>query len=65
MSKRALLDRAGLQKALGLKGLSGRIVAGLLYRLLGLDKLNRKYPKVADLYGPDFSSAVLKEMGIS
>ena len=65
MDKEVLLDRAGLQKALGLKGISGKLVAGMIYRILGLERLNRKYPKVSDLYGPDFSSAVLKEMGIS
>ena len=65
MGKKELLDRAGLQKALGLKGISGKLIAGVLYRLLGLERLNRKYPAVSDLYGPDFSSAVLKEMGIS
>ena len=48
-----------------MKGISGKMIAGLLYRTLGLGKLNKKYPAVSDLYGPDFSAAVLKEMGIT
>ena len=65
MSQRILLDRKGLQKALGLRGFMGKGIAGLLYRLLKLDHLNRKYEDVADLTGPGFSSAVLREFGIS
>ena len=65
MSQRILLDRKGLQKALGLRGIMGKGIAGLLYRLLKLDHLNRKYEDVADPTGPEFSSAVLREFGIS
>ena len=65
MSQDILLDKEGLQKALGLHGLTGKWIAGLLYRLLKLDHLNRKYKNVADLKGPEFSSAVLREFGIS
>ncbi len=65
MGERLLIDRKGLQKALGLRGIVGRCAAGLLYRLLGLGYLNRRYPEVADLTGPEFSSAVLDLLGIS
>ena len=63
--KLTVLDREGLQKALGLKGIIGKCAAGLLYSVLGLNRLNRFYPEIARLEGPEFSSATLRELGIS
>ena len=65
MDKEILLDREGLQNALGLRGVMGRCVSSLLYRILALDHLNLKYKNVADLNGPDFSDGTLHELGIS
>lgn len=65
MSEIVLLDRKGLQEALGLRGLSGRMTSGLLYRLLELDRLNIKYKDISDLEGPEFSAGVLRVMDIS
>ena len=65
MSDKVLLDKEGLRNALGLKGFGGNILAGFLYRLIGLGKLNGHYENIAELDGPAFSYAVLKEMGIS
>ena len=65
MSANVLIGKDGLRDALGLKGLSGKLVAGLLYRILGIGKLNRIYPLVSDLSGPEFSKAVLDNLGIS
>lgn len=48
-----------------MKGPIGLLAAGLLYRILGIGKLNRVYPEVAGLSGPSFSEGVLDKLGIS
>ncbi len=65
MSEKVLISKDGLREALGLKGLMGKFVAGALYGVLGIGKLNKVYPYVADLEGPEFSEEVLKRFGIS
>ena len=65
MSEKVLISKDGLRKALGLKGLVGKCVAGALYGVLGIGKLNKVYPYVADLEGPEFSEEVLRRFGIS
>ena len=65
MSEKVLISKDGLRKALGLKGLVGKCVAGALYGVLGLGRLNKVYPYVADLEGPEFSEEVLRRFGIS
>lgn len=65
MSERVLISKDGLRKALGLKGLVGKCVAGALYGVLGIGRLNKVYPYVADLEGPEFSEEVLRRFGIS
>ena len=65
MSEKVLISKDGLRKALGLKGLVGKCVAGALYGVLGLGRLNKVYPFVADLEGPEFSEEVLRRFGIS
>ena len=65
MSEKVLISKDGLRAALGLKGLMGKFVAGALYGVLGIGKLNKVYPYVADLEGPEFSEEVLKRFGIS
>ncbi len=50
---------------MGLKGLVGKCVAGALYGILGIGRLNKVYPYVADLEGPEFSEEVLRRFGIS
>ena len=57
MSEKVLISKDGLREALGLKGLMGKFVAGALYGVLGIGKLNKVYPYVADLEGPEFSEA--------
>ena len=65
MAEDKLLDRKGLREALGQKGLFGSLTSGLLYKILGLESLNRKYPEVSCLDGPAFSEGTLKALGIS
>lgn len=65
MTEKVLISKEGLRQALGLKGLVGKCVAGALYGILGIGKLNKVYPYVADLQGSEFSEEVLKRFGIS
>ena len=65
MGKKLLISKEGLLQALGLKGLVGKCVAGALYGILGIGKLNKVYPYVADLQGHEFSEEVLRRFGIS
>ena len=65
MGEKLLISKDELRQALGLKGLVGKCVAGALYGILGLKKLNKVYPYVADLQGPEFSEEVLRRFGIS
>ncbi len=65
MGKKLLISKEGLRQALGLKGLVGKCVAGALYGILGIGKLNKVYPYVADLQGHEFSEEVLRRFGIS
>ena len=65
MGEKLLISKDELRQALGLKGLVGKCVAGALYGILGLKKLNKVYPYVADLEGPEFSEEVLRRFGIS
>ena len=65
MGKKLLISKDELRQALGLKALVGKCVAGALYGILGIGKLNKVYPYVADLQGPEFSEEVLRRFGIS
>ena len=65
MGKKLLISKEGLRQALGLKGLVGKCAAGALYGILGIGKLNKVYPYVADLQGHEFSEEVLRRFGIS
>lgn len=59
-----ILDRDDLRNMFGIKGLPGRIVAGLAYRILHLERANSIQAKYADLKGPAFAKAVLDEIGV-
>ncbi|MBP5488296.1 MAG: lysophospholipid acyltransferase family protein [Bacteroidales bacterium] len=60
-----LLDRESLQKALGLKGFTGKVITGIVYRMLGMDALNALYGRNASHDGPAFSKAVLDDLEIT
>lgn len=61
--KTIILDRAGLQKELRLKGLTGRVVSGLLYKVLELKKVNATTSRNAEKLGPDFAASVIEDVG--
>ena len=64
-AKTPILGPDGLQKALGMKGLLGRVVSRAAYRLLELEKPNRIQAAFSDLQGAAFSARVLEEVGVS
>ena len=64
-SKPVLLDRAGLEKAMGLHGFFGKFVSGILAKVLELDRVNATFEHVAHLQGPEFSEGTMKAIGIS
>ena len=61
--KKIILDREGLQKELRLKGFTGKVVSGLLYKVLEMKKVNATTQRNADLLGPDFAAGVIKDVG--
>lgn len=61
----SVLEVSELQKSLGIKGIFGKLVARIGYRILELEKVNRVHDKFHEYYGPDFSACVLKEVGIT
>jgi len=58
-----VLSKSELQESLGLKGLFGKAVTGFVYWLLELKRVNYIQNKHAKKMGPDFSDAVLEEVG--
>lgn len=46
------------------RGRAGNAFAGLLMRLLSVDKVNGLYDRNLSVSGPDFSSAILKDIGM-
>lgn len=61
----AVMEVSNLQKSLGIKGIFGKLIARLGYRILELEEVNRIHNKYRDSKGPAFSSNVLKEIGVS
>lgn len=59
-----LLDRDGLQKALGLHGFWGRCLTRVVYSILGMDGVNKLYMLRVRPDGPDFSSGLLEDIGV-
>ena len=61
----AVMEVSDLQKSLGIKGILGKLIARLGYRILELEEVNRIHNKYRDSKGPAFSANVLKEIGVS
>ena len=60
-----VVSEADLQNALGLKGAFGRFVTRRIHRLLEIHKVNAMHEKLMEHDGPEFSEAVLKEVGVT
>ena len=63
-TKTTVLEVDDLQKAIGVKGLPGRLLAKTAYKALELEKVNRIHEKCCAVSGPDFSGDVLEEVGV-
>ena len=54
-----------LQKSLGFKGLTGKLITRIAYRILELERVNSTNDKYRDCFGPDYSDAILREIGVT
>lgn len=64
--KRAgVLEMNELQKSLGIKGITGKLISRVAYRILELEKVNSTNDKYRNCYGPDYSDAILREIGVT
>jgi putative hemolysin len=64
--KRAgVLEKDELQKSLGVKGLTGKLITNIAYRILELEHVNTVNDKYRDSYGPDYSENILREIGVT
>ena len=59
------MELSDLRKAIGIKGLPGRLIARLGYRVLELEECNRIHDKYKEYTGPEFCTKCLEEMEIS
>ena len=60
-----VLSKEDMQRMLGLKGGFGKFVAGLIIKVLEIDKVNRTQAQYAQFMGPDFAAGILKEVGVT
>lgn len=60
-----VISKEELRQSIGIKGFLGKWIAGFVYWLLELKRVNYIQNKHADKMGPDFSDAVLEECGVS
>jgi len=58
-----VVTKSDVKKAIKLKGFFGNIAASFLMWILGLNKLNKKYSKISQFEGRDFTTAVMREFG--
>ena len=63
--KKTVLDKSELQEAIGVRGLAGRWITSMAYKLFELEEVNRIHTKYVDSTGPEFSAHVLEEVGVS
>ncbi len=59
-----VVTKQDIKKATKLKGLLGDIVAQSVLCILGFNKINKKYSKIAQYNGREFTTACLKEFGV-
>ena len=60
-----VLEMDELQKSLGVKGLAGKLITRIAYRILELEHVNTVNHKFRDSYGPEYSDNVLREIGVT
>ena len=54
-----------VKKAIKLKGVLGDISASAVMCILGFNKLNKKYSRISQYEGQEFTSAIMREFGFS
>ena len=62
MPSEIVLDKEGLRQSLGIKGPLGRMLAGLAYKVLELDKVNAAHARHCELKGSEFSGFGAEEL---
>ena len=62
--KAKLVNKSDIQKAIGMRGPIGWLIATIAMQAMGLNKANRLYPKCQGVTGPDFAAKVLEELDI-
>ena len=60
-----VLSKEDMQRMLGVKGWFGKCLAGLIIKVLEVDKVNRTQAKYADCMGPEFARAILQDQGVT
>ena len=64
-TKTTVLEVDDLQKALGVKGIPGKLLARIAYHALELEKVNRVQDKYSSSFGAEFSTHVLEDIGVT
>ena len=62
---RKVVTNKDIKNALGLKGFFGTCVAGVVYGVMGLGKINRLFDGAADYQGREFADHLIENMGIT
>ena len=60
-----LINKSDIQKALNLKGPAGSLAASCAMSTMGLNRINRLYPKFGEFRGREFTKAAMKTFRIS
>ena len=64
MNKTKLVNKSDIMKAIRMNGPVGWIIASLGMWLIGINRVNKTNDKYKDLKGPEFSDAILKDVGV-
>ena len=62
---RKVVTNKDIKNALGLKGFFGTCVAGVVYGVMGLGKINRLFDGAADYQGREFADHLIENMDIT
>ena len=60
-----LINKSDIKRAVGLKGPLGSIIASCAMSFMGLNRINRLYPKFGAFHGKDFTDEAMKTFRIS
>lgn len=60
-----LISRQDVKMAFKLRGVTGDILASIILHITGLQRINKRYSRVANISGREFTGALLKEFNVS